>query len=33
MKQRILVFAYTVAACRLQVIGVEVYTTRVKIRA
>lgn len=33
MKQRIPVFAYTIAACRLQAIGVEGYTTRVKIDA
>lgn len=30
MKQRIPVFAYTIATCRLQDIGVEAYTTRVK---
>ena len=32
-KQRIPIFAYTVAACRLQTFGVETYTTRTKIDA
>ena len=33
MKQQIPVFAYTVAACRLQTIGVVTYTTHRKIDA
>ena len=33
MKQQIPVFAYTIAACRLQTIGADTYTTRTKIDA
>ena len=33
MKQQIPVFAYAIAACRLQTIGADTYTTRVKIDA
>nr|DAM51949.1 MAG TPA: hypothetical protein [Caudoviricetes sp.] len=33
MKQQIPVFAYTIAACRLQTIGADTYTTRAKIGA
>lgn len=33
MKQRILVFAYTVAACRLQIIGADTCTALGKIDA
>lgn len=33
MKQRIPVFAYTIAACRLQTIAADTYTTHVKIDA
>ena len=33
MKQQIPVFAYTIAACRLQTLDVETYTTRIKIVA
>ena len=33
MKQRIPVFAYTIAACRLQTIGADTYTTHRKIDA
>ena len=33
MKQQIPVFAYTIAACRLQTLGVDTYTTHRKIDA
>lgn len=33
MKQQIPVFAYTISACRLQIIGADTYTTRIKIDA
>ena len=33
MKQQIPVFAYTIAACRLQTIGADNYTTHGKINA
>lgn len=33
MKKQIPVFAYTIAACWLQTLGVETYTTRIKIGA
>nr|DAQ87173.1 MAG TPA: hypothetical protein [Caudoviricetes sp.]DAX65435.1 MAG TPA: hypothetical protein [Caudoviricetes sp.] len=33
MKQRIHVFAYTIATCRPQAVGVDTCITRVKIRA
>ena len=33
MKQRIPIFAYTIAACRLQTIGADTYTTNKKIDA
>lgn len=33
MKKQIPVFAYTIAACRLQNIGADAYTTRAKIDA
>lgn len=33
MKQRIPVFAYTIAACRLQNLGMDTYTNHIKIDA
>ena len=33
MKQRIPVFAYTIATCQLQTIGADTYTTHEKIDA
>ena len=33
MKQRMPVFAYTIAVCWIQTIGVDTYTTRIKIDA
>ena len=33
MKQRMPVFAYTIAVCRIQTIGADTYTTRIKIDA
>ena len=33
MKKQIPVFAHTIAACRLQTLGADTYTTRTKIDA